>query len=114
MNSEATQPYVYMDPFSPKPSSQAGTYHVEFHVNRKRLMDLENKLTVAEGEGIVRGSGNLTYTLLYSQWITDKDLLGSVSFHLLYKIFHKTKCNFCGFWGLCCVFIAVRAALSLR
>ena len=26
---------------------QAGTKHVQFHVNRKRLIDLENKLTVA-------------------------------------------------------------------
>ena len=46
---------------------------------------------VAEGEGMVRGFGNLTYTLLYSQWITNNDLLGSLSFHLPYKIFHKTK-----------------------
>lgn len=40
---------------------------------------------------MVREFGNLMYTLLYSRWITHKDLLGSLSFHLLYKIFHKTK-----------------------
>ena len=46
--------------------------------NRKRLTDLENKLTVAGikggrmGKGIVREFGMDMYTLLYFNWITNK------------------------------------------
>ena len=43
--------------------------------NRKRLTDLENKLTVAGGKGIVGNFGKVMYTLLYSKWITNEDLL---------------------------------------
>ena len=35
--------------------------------SRNRLTDLENKLMVASGEGIVREFGKVTYTLLYSK-----------------------------------------------
>ena len=45
--------------------------------NRKRLTDLENKLMVAGGKGIVRDFGKVMYTLLYLKWITNKDLLYS-------------------------------------
>ena len=49
--------------------------------NRKRLTDLENKLTGASGEswgeGIVREFGMDMYTLLYLKWITNKALLYS-------------------------------------
>ena len=45
---------------------------------RKRLTDLENELMVAGGgEGIVRKFGKVMYTLLYSKWVTNKDLLYS-------------------------------------
>ena len=44
---------------------------------QKRFTDLENELMVAEGEGIVRDFGKVMYTLLYSKWITNKDLLYS-------------------------------------
>ena len=37
----------------------------------------ENELMVAGGEGIVREFGKIMYTLLYSKWITNKDLLYS-------------------------------------
>ena len=43
--------------------------------NRRRLTDLENKLMLAGGKGIVRAFGKVMYTLLYSKWITNKDLL---------------------------------------
>ena len=43
--------------------------------NRKRLTDLENELMVAWGEGRIRDFGNIIYTLLYLNWITNKDLL---------------------------------------
>ena len=39
--------------------------------NRKRLTDLENKLMVAGGKGIVRDFGKDMYTLLYLEWITN-------------------------------------------
>ena len=46
--------------------------------NRKRLTDLENKLMLAGvGEGIDRESGKVMHTLLYLNWMTDKDLLYS-------------------------------------
>ena len=45
--------------------------------NRKRLTDLENKLMVAGGKGIVRDFGKVMYTLQYSKWITSKGLLHS-------------------------------------
>ena len=45
--------------------------------NRKRLTDLENKLTVAGGKGIVGNFGKVMYTLLYSKWITSQGLLHS-------------------------------------
>ena len=45
---------------------------------RKRLTDLENELMVAGGgEGIIREFGKVMYTLLYSKWVTNKDLLYS-------------------------------------
>ena len=44
---------------------------------RKRFIDLENKLTVAQGEGIVREFGEVMYTLLYSKWMTNTELLYS-------------------------------------
>ena len=43
----------------------------------ERGSDLENKLIVAGGWYIVREFGKVMYTLLYSKWITDKDLLCS-------------------------------------
>ena len=47
--------------------------------NGNRLKDLENQLMVTRregwGEGIVREFGINTYTLLYLEWITNKDLL---------------------------------------
>ena len=49
----------------------------ELTQNKKRLTDLENKLMVARGEGIVREFGMDMYTLLYFKWITSKDLLNS-------------------------------------
>ena len=38
--------------------------------NTKRFTDLENELTVARGEGIVREFGVVRYTLIYFKWIT--------------------------------------------
>ena len=49
----------------------------ELTQNKKRLTDLENKLMVARGEGIVREFGMDMYTLLYLKQITSKDLLYS-------------------------------------
>ena len=43
----------------------------------ERLTDLEHKLTVVAGVGTVREFGMVMYTLLYSTWITCKDLLYS-------------------------------------
>ena len=46
--------------------------------NKKRLTDLENELKLAEGgEGAVRDFGKVMYTLLYFEWITNKNLLYS-------------------------------------
>ena len=46
--------------------------------NKKRLTDLENELKLAEGgEGTVRDFGKVMYTLLYFEWITNKNLLYS-------------------------------------
>ena len=49
--------------------------------SRKRLIELENELIVAVGqgwgEGIVREFGMDIYTLLYLKWINNKDLLYS-------------------------------------
>ena len=39
--------------------------------------ETEDELMVAGGEGIVREFGKIMYTLLYSKWITNKDLLYS-------------------------------------
>ena len=54
------------------------SWKVEFE---NRLTDLENKLTVARGEGwgdgIVREIGIHKYHLLYLKWITNKNLLCS-------------------------------------
>ena len=47
----------------------------ELAYKTERLTDLENKLMVASGDGIVREFGKVTYTLLYSKRITSKDLL---------------------------------------
>ena len=43
--------------------------------NRKRLTDLENELMAAQGEEIVKEFGSFRDTLIYSKWITNKDLL---------------------------------------
>ena len=40
---------------------------------RKRLTDLENKLMVARGEGIVREFGIDMHILLYLKWKANKD-----------------------------------------
>ena len=53
-------------------------------LTKQRLTGLENKLMVAGGEGIVREFGEIMYTLLYSKWITTKDLL--------YSIWNSTQC----------------------
>ena len=53
-------------------------------LTKQRLTDLENKLMVAGGEGIVREFGKIMYTVLYSKWITNKDLL--------YSIWNSTQC----------------------
>ena len=45
--------------------------------NTKRLTDLENKLMVTGGEGMVRDFGKVMSTLLHLKWITNKDLLYS-------------------------------------
>ena len=45
--------------------------------NRKRLTDLENEIMVAGREGIVREFEKVMNTLLYSKWISNKDLLYS-------------------------------------
>ena len=45
---------------------------------QKRLTDVENELLVTRGKGIVRGFGQVIYTLLYSKQITNKDLLYSI------------------------------------
>ena len=42
---------------------------------QKRLTDVENELLVTRGKGIVRGFGQVIYTLLYSKQITNKHLL---------------------------------------
>ena len=42
-----------------------------------RGKDLENELMVDEGEGVVREFEKVTYSLRYSKWITNKDLLYS-------------------------------------
>ena len=46
--------------------------------NRKRLTDLENKLMVAGGEGIVKNFKKVMYTLLCLKWTTIKNLLCSI------------------------------------
>ena len=50
--------------------------------NGKRLIDLENELTVVQVggwvEGIIREFGINMYTLIYLKWITNKDLLYSI------------------------------------
>ena len=51
---------------------------------QKRLTELENKLLVTRGKGIVRGVGQVIYILLYSKQITNKDLL--------YSIWNSTQC----------------------
>ena len=55
--------------------------HVNLLKDKKRLTDLENKCLVTEGEGwgkrIVEEFGLDIYTLLYSKWVTKKDLLYS-------------------------------------
>ena len=45
--------------------------------DRKRLTDLENDLYGCQGQGIVRKFEKVMYTLLYSKWTTNKDLLYS-------------------------------------
>ena len=45
--------------------------------NTKRFTDLENELTVARGEGIVREFGVDRYTQLYLKGVSNKDLLYS-------------------------------------
>ena len=45
---------------------------------QKRLTDVENELLVTRGKGIVRGFGQVIYTLLYSKQITNKDLRYSI------------------------------------
>ena len=53
----------------------------ELHSLSKYLLeketDLENKLMVARGKGIVKEFGVGMYTRLYLKWITNKDLLYS-------------------------------------
>ena len=49
----------------------------ELAYKTERLTDLENKLMVASGEGIVREFGIDMYTLLYLKWVANKDLLYS-------------------------------------
>ena len=43
--------------------------------NRNRLTDMENRLVVARGEGIVREFGIGMYTLLYLKWITKHNIV---------------------------------------
>ena len=45
--------------------------------NRKRLTDLENDLYGCQGQGIVKKFEEVMYTLLYSKWTTNKDILYS-------------------------------------
>ena len=49
----------------------------ELTYKTERGKDLENELMVDEGEGVVREFEKVTYSLLYSKWITNKDLLYS-------------------------------------
>ena len=58
--------------------------------NRKTLTDLENVLPVAGGEGITRGFGKVMHTLLYSKWITNKDLLC--------RIWNSAQCHVAAWW----------------
>ena len=60
-------------------------YKLTYLQNRRRLTDLENKLMLAGGKGIVRAFGKVMYTLLYSKWITNKDLL--------YSTWNFTQCS---------------------
>ena len=50
---------------------------MNFVQNRNRFTDLENELTVARRKDGGEGSLELTYTLLYLKWITNKGLLYS-------------------------------------
>ena len=43
-----------------------------FTRQKQGLTDLENKLMVTRGEGIVREFGMDVYTLLYLTWITNR------------------------------------------
>ena len=57
----------------------------------ERGSDLENKLMLAGGKGIVRAFGKVMYTLLYSKWITNKDLL--------YSTWNFTQCSMPAWMG---------------
>ena len=49
----------------------------ELTYKTERGTNLENELMVDEGEGVVREFEKVIYSLLYSKWITNKDLLYS-------------------------------------
>ena len=46
-------------------------------LKKQKETDLEDKLKVFFGEGIVRDFGKVLYALQYLKWITNKDLLYS-------------------------------------
>ena len=68
----------------------------ELTQNKKRLTDLENKLMVARGEGIVREFGMDMYTLLYLKWITSE-----AHATLLHVMCHPGWEGFCRRMGMC-------------
>ena len=57
---------------------------------RDRIMDIENRLLVAKGEGVRRGmeweTGVSRCKLLYIEWITIKDLLYSTGNSTQYSV----------------------------
>ena len=71
--------------------SKKKRYKLTYLQNRRRLTDLENKLMLAGGKGIVRAFGKVMYTLLYSKWITNKDLL--------YSTWNSAQCYMAAWMG---------------
>ena len=56
------------------------------------LTDLENKLTVTGGKGIVKDFGKVMYTLLYSKQKTNQDLL--------YNTWNSAQCHVPAWMGV--------------
>ena len=60
-------------------------------MKQKETHRLRKQTYVCWGEGIVREFGKVTYTLLYSKWITNKDLL--------YSTWNSAQCYMAAWMG---------------